>query len=407
MSSWTSWGRGTVTAKTWAVFRKELLDTLRDGRSIFAIFVFPFLLYPAMLFFMSWLQTKDDEEAKLLQVRVGVVGEAALPFVIDSLAAIPGVTPVRLPATPERMEDAGVHAVLVIPADAHEALARGDSVRVELLYKDAENVSSQAAWRVAPVLGAVRQALTVSWAQSHGARTQGPPAFVVEQKDISSKTDKGRFFAALLIPYLLIFMVAAGSMHTAIDATTGEKERSTLETLLATSATRGELVLGKGLAVITAALTGAITGITGLWVTFSVVARAFPAMEARALEFSIGPDKLIWIFLTLLPAAVFLSASLVAIGCFARSMREGQTYAGYVYMAAVFLGLGSFGQQAPPLSRFFIPILNTALLQREILTDSVQAVHAVVAVGVTAAAAGVMMVIAVRLFSNESVLFRT
>ena len=63
----------------------------------------------------------------------------------------------------------------------------------------------------------------------------------------------------------------------------------------------------------------------------------------------------------------------MAIGCFARSMREGQTYATYVYMAAVFLGLGSFAEQAPPLKNFMIPILNTALLQREILTGTVQA----------------------------------
>jgi sodium transport system permease protein len=196
-------------------------------------------------------------------------------------------------------------------------------------------------------------------------------------------------------------------MQTAVDATTGEKERSTLETLLATSASRAELVIGKCAAVLTAALTGAITGIAGLWFTFAVVANAFPAMGDSSLELTIGPDKLLLIFLTLLPPAVFLSAVLVAIGCFARSMREGQTYATYVYMAAVFLGLGSFGQLTPPLSRFFIPILNTALLQREILTDSVQMLHAVAAVGVTTAAAALMLIIAIRLFSNEAVLFRT
>lgn len=396
-----------MTAKTWAVFRKELVDTLRDPRSIFAIFVFPFLLYPAMLLFMTWLQTKNDEDAKSLAVRVGVVGEAAFPFVIDSLRAMPGVTPISLPVAPARMEDAGVNAVLVIPDGIHDAVARGDSARVELLYKEAENNSVAAARRVRPVLDEIRLSLTVSWAKRHGAQVEEPPRFVVERKDISSKSETGRTFAGLLIPYILIFMVAAGAMQTAVDATTGEKERSTLETLLATSATRAELVLGKCSAVLAAALTGAVTGVTGLWFTFSVVARAFPGMESQTLEFSIGPDKLVLIFLTLLPVAVFLSAILVAIGCFARSMREGQSYATYVYMTAVFLGLGSFAQQTPPLSRFFIPILNTALLQREILTGTVQALHAVTAIGVTAAAAAVMLVIAVRLFSNEAVLFRT
>ena len=395
-----------VTTKTLAVFRKEVVDTLRDGRSIFAIFVFPFLLYPAMLFFISWMHVKEAEEAKTLEVRVGVVGGAELPFLADSLAAIPGVTAVPLAAVPASMDSAGVNAVLVVPAGIHELLARGDSARVELLYKEADNKSSAAETKLERILEPMRLALTVSWAQSHGAHTDTPPRLVVEAKDVSLKSEMGRFIAALIIPYLLMVMMAAGSMQTAIDATTGEKERSTLETLLATSASRAELLLGKCSAVIAAAVTGAVTGITGLWFTFAVVAKAFPDMGSRTLDLSISPSTLVLLFLTLLPTAIFLSAVLVAIGCFARSMREGQTYATYVYMAAIFLGLGSLGQQTPSMSRFYIPLLNTALLQREILTNSVQTVHAIAAVGVTTAAAALMLTIAVRLFSNESVLFR-
>ena len=77
----TSWRRSPLSTKTLAVFRKELFDTLRDGRSVFAIFIFPFLLYPAMLFFSSWIQSQEHGGARELQVRVGVVGSESLPFV--------------------------------------------------------------------------------------------------------------------------------------------------------------------------------------------------------------------------------------------------------------------------------------------------------------------------------------
>ena len=396
-----------MTGRTLAVYRKEILDTLRDGRSIFAIFVFPFILYPAMLGFMSWIQSRNSAEEQAAPVRVGIVGQAQIPGVTDSLAALPGVTVVPLPSAPPSLDDAAVDAAIVIPGDLQGAIARGDSAKVELIYKEADHASSAASERVGPVLDFMRRSLTVSWANALGAHAGAPPAFSVERRDVSSKSEMGRFFAALLIPYLLVFMIAAGSMHTAVDATTGEKERSTLETILATSASRGDLVIGKSMAVLTASLTGAITGITGLWLTFNVVTRIVPGMESSSMQLTIGPDKALLLFLTILPTAIFFSATLVAIGCFARSMREGQTYATYVYMAAIFLGLGSFGQQTPPLSRFFIPILNTALLQREILTDSVVALHALTALGTSVVAAAVMLVIAVRLFSNESVLFRT
>jgi sodium transport system permease protein len=396
-----------MTTKIFAVYRKEIVDALRDGRSVFAIFIFPFVLYPALIGFTSWIESKNAEEAKAMKLRIGVVGEAQIPGMADSIRALPGVETVSLPAAPERLEDSGTDAVIVVPEGVVDRAARGDSVRVELLYKESSNRSSQAAERLEPELDQIRRALTLVWARSLGARAETPPAFRVEQRDISSKSEMGRFFAALLIPYLLVFLVAAGSMHMAVDATTGEKERSTLETILATAATRSELVLGKTMAVLTASLTGALTGVTGLWITFNLIAPLFPEGGRPSMHFEIGPDKALLLLLTMIPAAIFLSAVLVAIGCFARGMREGQTYASYVYVASIFLGLGSFGRQAPPPSRFFIPILNTALLQREILTDTVNSVHAFTAIGTTCALAAIMLVVAVRLFSNESVLFRT
>lgn len=397
-----------MTGKTMAVYRKELLDTLRDGRSIFAIFVFPFVLYPGMLALMSWIESENRSEASEFAVRVGIVGEAQLPGAPALVGAVEGVSVVPLEREPATLEEADVQALLLIPGDLRERLASGDSAVVELRYKDADNRSSETMQRLRPVLEQIRSQLALEWARIHGAVAASAPAIAVERKDVSSKRDLGRFIAAMAIPYLLIFMVAAGSMQTAIDATTGEKERSTLETILATSASRGEIVVGKVMTVLTASITGALTSILGLWLAFGVLANFVPAMQSQSFELTIGPGQMAALFLTLLPAAVFLSAILVAIGCFARSMREGQTYATYVYMAAVFMGLASFQQsESPPLQNFFIPILNTALLQREILTGAVQSAHAFAAVGSSSLLAAVMMVIAVRLFSNEQVLFRS
>ena len=397
-----------MTHKSWTVCRKELRDAMRDGRTIIAVFVVPFVLYPGLMLLMGWIESANKKEESALHVRVGIVGSAQLPALGERLRSLEGVEAVPLQSTPASMEAAGVNAVLVLPPGLQQSITSGDSVKVELLYKDADHKSSAADERMAPVLDDVRRDLTVMWAQSRGARADAPPAISVEHRDVSSKAETGRFMAALIIPYILVFMVAAGSMHIAIDATTGEKERSTLETLLATSTSRGELVIGKCMAVITTALVAGSIGIFGLWFNFTVVASLMPSLSSQSMQLSIRPEQALFILITILPTAVFLGAALVAIGCFARSMREGQTYATYVYMASVFLGLGSLRQLGtPPVQRFMIPILNTALLQREILTDTVVPMHAAVTLGISAAMAAIMLLIATRLFSNESVLFRT
>jgi len=381
---------------------------MRDGRTVIAVLVVPLVLYPGLMLFMGSIEAANKKEEQALRVRVGVVGEAQLPGLPERLRSLEGVSTVPLDKAPRSMESAGVDAVLLIPSALAGLVAKGDSAKVELLYKDADHKSSAADQRMQPVLDEVRRELTVMWAQSRGARVDASPAISVEDRDISSKAETGRFMAALIIPYILVFMVAAGSMHIAIDATTGEKERSTLETLLATSTSRGELVIGKCMAVITTALAAGIVGIFGLWFNFSVVANLMPGLASQSIQLSIRPEQALFLLITVLPTAIFLGATLVAIGCFARSMREGQTYATYVYMASVFLGLGSFRQLGtPPLSRFVIPILNTALLQREILTDTVVPAHAAITLGTSAAMAAIMLVVATRLFSNESVLFRT
>jgi hypothetical protein len=165
-----------MSGKTLAVFRKEILDTLRDGRSVFAIFVMPFLLYPALISFMSWMEAKNDEEASALTVRVGLVGGAQIPEAGGRLAAVPGVKLVPLEAAPARLEDAGVDAALVIPDGIRAGIARGDSVKVELLYKQSENKSSAALRRVRPVLGRAPGAHGggARWAPTRTARRRSP-----------------------------------------------------------------------------------------------------------------------------------------------------------------------------------------------------------------------------------------
>ncbi|HZE20035.1 MAG TPA: hypothetical protein VE402_07930, partial [Candidatus Angelobacter sp.] len=169
-----------MTHRSWTVCRKELRDAMRDGRTIIAVFVVPFILYPGLMLFMGWIESQNKKEESALQVRVGIVGEAQLPAVRERLHGVAGVSVVALDRAPASLEAAGVDAVLVLPPGIQPAVTRGDSVKVELLYKDADHKSSAAEARMRPVLDDVRRALIVLWAQSRGAKVGDPPAISVE-----------------------------------------------------------------------------------------------------------------------------------------------------------------------------------------------------------------------------------
>jgi hypothetical protein len=90
------------------------------------------------MLFSSWIQSKNMEAARELQVRSAWWDRSH--FRVGSWSRSRGDAR-PMTAVPSDLEGSGVNAIPVIPHDLAERFARGDSAKVELLYKDAENKS--------------------------------------------------------------------------------------------------------------------------------------------------------------------------------------------------------------------------------------------------------------------------
>ncbi|HWN83153.1 MAG TPA: ABC transporter permease subunit, partial [Candidatus Udaeobacter sp.] len=99
-----------------------------------------------------------------------------------------------------------------------------------------------------------------------------------ELVNVATAQDMGAYILGTLVPYLLVLLIASAASHIAIDTTAGEKERSTLETILVSAASRHELLLGKFLATFTTAAVAGAMGLAGLVLTL------LAPMSARALS---------------------------------------------------------------------------------------------------------------------------
>jgi sodium transport system permease protein len=200
-------------------------------------------------------------------------------------------------------------------------------------------------------------------------------------------------------------LIATGAFHTAVDATAGEKERNTLETVLVSSAGRVEIVLGKYAAIVTASLVATFMGIVGLVATFVLVVQNVPG-AGHAIA-GLPPSMVPVLFIMAVPLALLLSAVLLAIGCFARSTKEAQTFFSYFQFLVILLAMMSMVQDVRGgLSTYVIPVLNVAMVQREMLLGIYNPTHAAITVVSTLVIAGVVFSIGYRLFSEERVMFR-
>jgi sodium transport system permease protein len=215
---------------------------------------------------------------------------------------------------------------------------------------------------------------------------------------------------------MIVLMVMLGAMYPAIDLTAGEKERGTLETILASAAGRTEVTAGKFLCVFTAAMVTVILGAASMTVTSSLgllqIGDAAREAHAQGFAFSINPLSLLVVVLMMIPAAVLFSAGLLAIAIMARSYKEAQSYVSPLMFVVIIPSLVAFMPGIELNAALaWMPVSNIALAVRTaLLTAKGEAFPwgllalVFVATGVYAACA---LYLVRQMFNKESVLFRT
>ena len=215
--------------------------------------------------------------------------------------------------------------------------------------------------------------------------------------------DELRDTFARVFPFILIMWLVAGAIQPAVDMTAGEKERGTMETLLISPAERSEIVAGKWLAVTLFSFASVVWNV--LWL-------AGGGFLVAALLGSpiLNPVGVLACVVLALPLAMLFSAVCVALGVFAKSTKEGQYYLMPLILIVMPLAFWAMlpGTELTVLTAI-VPVTGPMLLQGRMLAVSGDGVPVWYFLPVLASSAlwvSLALVLAVRQFKTESVLFR-
>jgi sodium transport system permease protein len=392
--------------RSWIVGQKEILDTVRDSRTLLLAFVLPLVMYPCIFITVGQVMRTNQAKEEQAELRVAIAGAEHAPGLPAILAAARQVTLVRVELGPAAVRQQLVEVVVAVPPGHEAAVLAGVPSTIDLYYDQTDALSRRARERVEEALVRYREHLLRQKLSGLGGDSGLVDAPRVESRNVASAQQMGAYVLGTLVPYLLVILIASAASHTAIDTTAGEKERSTLETILVSAATRQELLIGKFLATFATAAFAGIMGLLGLTLTLSLPAsaQAFASTEGQIVlpMWSIGV-----LLLMILPVAALLSAILLVFGCFARSAREGQTFASYfIMLVAVIAVLSVTSEVQPTREVFLIPILGTTQVQRLILSGSAVPGDVFLAIASTIFVAALGVWVALRLFANERVMFR-
>ena len=354
------------------IARKEMLDTLRDKRTLIMMVVIPLLVFPLILTIVNRLQSSVMQREQERPLVVGFVNHDESNVFEEYLSASPGL--------------------LVVAIDSQEkleALVRSDSLQVGVVSEKgfAQNIESLKSGqlrvyysatkftvkeRFDRVLRAFADKMLHERLSSQGFDKQFSIPVETNYFNVATEQEMVGKLAGGFLPYIFILFCFMGAMYPAIDLFTGEKERKTLETLLTTPVSRFEILLGKMSVVVVTGVLSAMLAIFGLFLaaqTIEGIPDVFSTIISAMLSFSF----VALMISMLLPLTIFFAGMLIPVSIYAKSFKEAQSIISpltFVVIIPAVIGLMPGIELTTTTA--IIPIVNISLASKEIIAGTIE-----------------------------------
>jgi sodium transport system permease protein len=393
------------------VYRKELIDSLRDRRTVISMIVVPLLVMP--LLGMGFLSLTLVGLAMKESPKVMILGGQDSPHVVAELKGLRDLQVVpEQPDYAEEISNKQIRAAVEIPPGFEARLAAGEPSTVTIYMYQGELKSGFGADHLQRFFRELRDRTIREHLEARQLPQSLARPFEINEKNVAPPEKVGGALLGGMVPYFVILLCLTGAMYPAMDLTAGEKERGTIETILCSPVSRTDLVLGKFLMVLTASIATAVLAILAMAGSFGVgkkiVAGVMNGTVDSALQITITGKAMVSIFFVVLPMAVFFSAALLALSVFAKSFKEAQSYISPLMILVVLPAIAALLPGVELNSALaLVPVLNTSLVSKEIITGTYHWDFIALIFLSSSVYAVLALAIAVKLFQSEDVLFRT
>lgn len=300
-----------------AIFRKEMIDAMRDRRTLLVVLLSSLLGVPLLLLIVSEILSQvESQEVKRTVIAVDMQYAPGL----ENHILRQGFQVQPAPADYEKKLRSKELAqpVLLVPRDFEDKLAHGEKATLEVVF---DTANTQAQFGLRPL----RKVLE-SYVQEHallGLMLRGVSPEVLQMVEVKerqiSRPEERKVTITGMLPFMLIMAIVIGGMYAAIDTTAGERERGSLEPLMMNPVSGWQLAIGKWGAVATVSMT----------VVMLTVLSFFPSQwlirnETLRAEFQFGIVEAWGFLMILLPLAASLAAIQIAVALNCKSYKEAQ-----------------------------------------------------------------------------------
>lgn len=303
----------------WTVTVKELRDLFRDRRTVMIALLMGPLLFPALILGIGMMAEKRARTQLESTLELPVIGAEHAPNLVRFLES-QNIARRPPPKDPDREVREQAHDVVlrITPDYAHD-WRQSHSAGVELIYDSSRQDSRIPVERVRAALDQYSRIVGVLRVIHRGVSPQLGQAVQVAQRDVASPEARRGMILGVMLPYLLIFSAFLGGASFVIDVTAGERERQSLEPLLATPARRSAIMSGK----IAAACLFGLLSLVLILISFKL---SFALAPRRLQLVDVSLPAMLQMLLVLLPMVLIGTTLLTLISASVKSVKEAQSY---------------------------------------------------------------------------------
>jgi sodium transport system permease protein len=352
-----------MKSKLKVVFLKELRETLRDRRT-FGFLLLAVLFYPAILGVTLHQLIDKSTRTEREGIHLTVIGGAKAPTLIAQLrersVTINESGPMTEEAIGELLHGKKIAAVLRLSDDFIDNYQSMRPARIELWF-DSSTESGPQRRELEEILQAYGSNIASARLLAHGVSPATLAPIQLQRYDTGTNASRSAMVIGGLIGFLF-FPAFLLNMSSAVDSTAGERERRSLEVLMAQPAHSWELVGGKWLASSVLAL----LGVTVVLMLGHAILRWLP-LEEIGMSWNLGWGELLLVCLATLPLALLSSALYVAMAMNAKTFKEAQTTVSLVMILPLLPGfVVSFMELKTAQWMYLMPMLSNQTLIKEL-----------------------------------------
>ena len=385
--------------KIFVIFRKEAVDNSRDRRSLLVALIYP-LLGPLLLGLMisaivDVVAVDDPGKATLV-----LSGAEYAPGFVHYLEGR-GVQVRHAPADVEgAVRDGDFDTVVVIPKDYAAKFKAEQTAQITVVSNSSRLPGLLALNRTARLLGDYNRKIWGQRIKSKGVDLDVLQPLAIKSQDVKAGTHIVEILL-LMVPPLFIFNLFMGGVYLAMDTTSGERERGSLEPLLINPVARWGIMLGKYLAALLYTAAAVLVQLTAFLVIFKTVGGDFSFAKVFNIPAVVG------VFVVTLPLMMVAVGVQFIIATVTRSFKEAQTYLGLLPLFPAIPGMVMVF--APVQAREWmmtIPIFSqTLILNRVVQGESLILTDTLISMTTSVAAAVLLIAFAARLYERERLIF--